>query len=85
MASPDSGRTHYLHEFKVIRAFDTNKCSESRAIIFRDRFDAAKHIWPADLKAILDRLDNLPTDQGFPVGARAFVYQEVIDFGENLP
>ena len=48
------------------------------------RFDAAKHMWPADMKAILDRLDNLPTGQGFAAGARAFVYQEVIDFGKNL-
>ena len=41
-------------------------------------------MWPSDMKAILDRLDNLPTGQGFTAGARAFVYQEVIDFGKNL-
>lgn len=45
------------------------------------RFDASKHMWPGDLKAIADRLNNLPTDKGFPAGARAFIYQEVIDLG----
>ena len=49
------------------------------------RFDAAKHMWPADMKAILDRLDNLPTAHGFPQGARVFVYQEVQDFGNSSP
>ncbi|CAG7825995.1 unnamed protein product [Allacma fusca] len=45
------------------------------------RIDAAKHVWPEDLKVIFDRLNNLPTDHGFPSGARAFVVQEVIDNG----
>jgi hypothetical protein len=43
--------------------------------------DAAKHIWPEHLKDIFDRLDDLNMDHGFPAGARAFVAQEVIDFG----
>ena len=42
------------------------------------RIDAAKHMWPQDLKAIFDRLDDLPTSAGFASGARPFIYQEVI-------
>jgi alpha-amylase len=45
------------------------------------RVDASKHMWPGDLKAIFDSLNNLPTDQGFPSGARPFIFQEVIDNG----
>jgi alpha-amylase len=45
------------------------------------RVDAAKHMWPGDLKNIFDRLNNLPTSQGFPSGARPFIVQEVIDGG----
>nr|DBA18161.1 TPA: hypothetical protein GDO54_016443 [Pyxicephalus adspersus] len=44
------------------------------------RLDAAKHMWPGDLKAITDRLTNLNT-RWFPSGARPFIYQEVIDLG----
>jgi alpha-amylase len=38
-------------------------------------------MWPGDLKYLLDQLNNLPTDHGFPAGARSFVFQEVIDLG----
>jgi hypothetical protein len=38
-------------------------------------------MWPGDLKAISDRLDNLPTAKGFPAGSRPYVYMEVIDQG----
>jgi alpha-amylase len=38
-------------------------------------------MWPADMKAIFDQLNNLPTDQGFPAGSKPFVFQEVIDLG----
>ncbi|NXB74452.1 AMYP amylase, partial [Donacobius atricapilla] len=44
------------------------------------RIDAAKHMWPADLRAVLDKLQDLNT-QWFPVGTRPFIYQEVIDLG----
>ncbi|NP_001079910.1 amylase, alpha 2B (pancreatic) S homeolog precursor [Xenopus laevis] len=44
------------------------------------RLDAAKHMWPGDLKAISDRLNNLNT-KWFPAGARPFIFQEVIDLG----
>ena len=40
------------------------------------RIDAAKHMMPADLLNILDRLHNLNT-KWFPSGKRPFVYQEV--------
>lgn len=43
------------------------------------RIDAAKHMWPADIAAILAKLNPLPTDQGFPAGSKFYVFQEVID------
>jgi len=42
------------------------------------RIDAAKHMWPGDLQAILSSLNDLPTSKGFPGGSRPFIYQEVI-------
>ncbi|ODN02193.1 Pancreatic alpha-amylase [Orchesella cincta] len=48
------------------------------------RVDAAKHMWPEDMKATLDRLNNLPTEHGFPAGARPLIYQEVIE-GDSEP
>ncbi|XP_025919679.1 pancreatic alpha-amylase-like, partial [Apteryx rowi] len=44
------------------------------------RIDAAKHMWPGDIKAFLDKLHNLNTNW-FSSGSRPFVYQEVIDLG----
>lgn len=46
------------------------------------RIDAAKHMWPADLRAIYARLDNLSTEF-FPAGTKPFIYQEVIDLGKG--
>ncbi|KAJ2948964.1 hypothetical protein O0L34_g5903 [Tuta absoluta] len=48
------------------------------------RIDAAKHMWPGDLRAIFDRLHNLNTEHGFPGGARPYIYQEVIDLGGEV-
>ncbi|CAL4155730.1 unnamed protein product, partial [Meganyctiphanes norvegica] len=48
------------------------------------RFDASKHMWPGDMKAIIDSLSNLPS-QWFKAGARPFVVQEVIDMGVGEP
>lgn len=45
------------------------------------RVDAAKHMWPEDLKAIYSSVKNLNTDFGFPKNARPYIYQEVIDLG----
>ncbi|ODM98916.1 Alpha-amylase 1 [Orchesella cincta] len=45
------------------------------------RIDAVKMMWPADLKAIFDSLDNLPTQYGFAAGSRAFIYSETVDLG----
>jgi len=42
--------------------------------------DACKHMWPGDLKAIFDGLNNLNTEF-FPAGSRPFIVQEVIDGG----
>ncbi|ODM96628.1 Pancreatic alpha-amylase [Orchesella cincta] len=47
------------------------------------RIDASKHMWPADMKAILDKLDNLPVQHGFSANARPFIVQEVIDLGNE--
>ncbi|NXY48271.1 AMYP amylase, partial [Ceuthmochares aereus] len=44
------------------------------------RIDAAKHMWPKDVKAILDKLKDLNTTW-FSAGTRPFIYQEVIDLG----
>ncbi|KAK2502601.1 hypothetical protein MC885_006777, partial [Smutsia gigantea] len=44
------------------------------------RIDASKHMWPGDMKAILDKLHNLNTNW-FPEGSKPFIYQEVIDLG----
>nr|XP_053637375.1 pancreatic alpha-amylase-like isoform X1 [Cherax quadricarinatus]XP_053637376.1 pancreatic alpha-amylase-like isoform X1 [Cherax quadricarinatus] len=44
------------------------------------RIDAAKHMWPVDLKIIFGRLKNLTTTY-FPKTARPFIFQEVIDLG----
>lgn len=43
------------------------------------RLDASKHMWPGDIKAILDKLDNLNTSW-FPEGSRPFIYQEVYEY-----
>jgi len=44
------------------------------------RIDAAKHVWPDDLKFIYAHLHNLNTNH-FESNSRAFIYQEVIDLG----
>ncbi|XP_021052623.1 pancreatic alpha-amylase-like [Mus pahari] len=40
------------------------------------RLDAAKHMWPGDIKAVLNKLRNLNT-KWFPQGSRPFIFQEV--------
>ncbi|XP_055858834.1 alpha-amylase A-like [Episyrphus balteatus] len=45
------------------------------------RVDACKHMWPADLKVIYSRLNNLSIEHGFAKGSRPFIFQEVIDLG----
>jgi len=41
--------------------------------------DASKHMWPGDMQEILSKVNNLPTEHGFPAGARPFLFQEVIE------
>lgn len=41
------------------------------------RIDAAKHMWPGDMKAFLDKLKDLNTEW-FSPGTKPFIYQEVI-------
>jgi hypothetical protein len=41
-------------------------------------------MWPEELKAIIDGLEDLPTDQGFLRGSTPFIFQEVIDLGMDL-
>ncbi|XP_018351449.1 PREDICTED: alpha-amylase-like [Trachymyrmex septentrionalis] len=47
------------------------------------RVDAAKHMWPEDLKVIYSRVKNLNPKHNFPSGARPYVFQEVIDYGSE--
>jgi alpha-amylase len=44
------------------------------------RIDAAKHMWPGDIFATLQRLNYLSTTW-FPGNTRPYIYQEVIDMG----
>jgi len=44
------------------------------------RLDACKHMWPGDIQALLNGLNNLNT-QWFPAGTRPYIFQEVIDMG----
>ncbi|XP_055383835.1 alpha-amylase 1-like [Condylostylus longicornis] len=46
------------------------------------RIDAAKHMWPKDLKQIYENIKNLNTEF-FPRNSRPFIYQEVIDLGDE--
>lgn len=65
----------YIIRFKRL----SKHCSVNKNISFS--FDASKHMWPGDLQVISSRLNDLPTDKGFPAGTRPFIYQEVIDLG----
>lgn len=47
------------------------------------RLDAAKHMWPGDIRAFLDKLNNLNI-QWFPEGTKPFIYQEVISMFSPL-
>ncbi|XP_064112999.1 alpha-amylase-like isoform X2 [Macrobrachium nipponense] len=47
------------------------------------RVDASKHMWPEDLRAILELTHDLNTEQGFPAGTRPFFAHEVIDLGNG--
>ena len=44
------------------------------------RMDAAKHMWPGDLRAIFGKLHNL-NSKYFSGGTKPFIFQEVIDMG----
>lgn len=57
------------------------KSSTGSELFVPSRIDAAKHMWPGDLRIIYDRLNNLNTAHGFPANARPYIYQEVIDYG----
>ncbi|EEZ98454.1 alpha-amylase [Tribolium castaneum] len=41
------------------------------------RIDAARHMWPSDLREIYSNLKNLNTEFGFAENLRPFIYQEV--------
>lgn len=45
------------------------------------RVDAAKHMWPNDLKIMYSRLKNLNSDHHFDNDARPYIFQEVTDYG----
>lgn len=46
------------------------------------RVDAAKHMWPGDLRAVFGRLHDLNSAY-FPSGTKPFIFQEVIDMGHE--
>lgn len=74
------GLTDLYGELPYVRQKVTEYFNHLTAIgVAGIRIDAAKHMWPADIKAMLDGLNELPTDQGFPAGSKMYVYQEVID------
>ncbi|XP_071440986.1 alpha-amylase-like [Hetaerina americana] len=45
------------------------------------RVDAAKHMWPEDLRSIFSRLDDLKESHGFARNSKPLIFQEVIDLG----
>lgn len=45
------------------------------------RVDAAKHMWPEDLRVIYNRVKNLNIAHGFAGDSRPYIVQEVIDLG----
>lgn len=45
------------------------------------RVDAAKHMWPKDLKVIYSSIKNLNVEHGFAPNSKPFIVQEVIDLG----
>ncbi|XP_053676132.1 alpha-amylase I-like [Anopheles nili] len=47
------------------------------------RMDASKHMWPDDLEAIYNRLLPLNPAFEFPMFADPYIYQEVIDLGNE--
>ncbi|XP_068633517.1 alpha-amylase 2-like [Battus philenor] len=47
------------------------------------RIDAAKHMWPNDLREIYKHLHHLNTDFGFPPNTKPYIYQEVIYYGNE--
>ncbi|XP_049873289.1 alpha-amylase 4N-like isoform X1 [Pectinophora gossypiella] len=47
------------------------------------RVDAAKHMWPEDLKNIYSRLDNLNPEFGFAPNSKPYIFQEVIYYGNE--
>lgn len=47
------------------------------------RVDAAKHQWPNDLKIMYNRLNFLNTSFGFASKSDPFIYQEVVDSGNE--
>jgi len=48
------------------------------------RIDAAKHMWPADIRNTFAKVSNLNT-QWFPANTRPYIYQEVIYWGGSGP
>lgn len=48
------------------------------------RIDAAKHMWPGDLRIIYNAIKQLNREHGFSAGSRAYIAQEVIDLGGEV-
>uniref|UniRef100_A0A023EVZ4 Alpha-amylase n=1 Tax=Aedes albopictus TaxID=7160 RepID=A0A023EVZ4_AEDAL len=74
---PDLNQTTQWVQDRIVDLM--NKCVDYGVAGFR--VDAVKHMWPADLKVIYEKVKNLNSTHGFKSGARPFITQEVIDLG----
>ncbi|XP_052741478.1 alpha-amylase [Bicyclus anynana] len=75
----DLNQTEEYVRNKIVRYF--NKLIKLGVAGFR--VDAAKHMWPNDLREIYKRLYNLNPAFGFAADARPYIYQEVIYYGNE--
>lgn len=91
-ADPENARTCELHGYRDLNQTDLNVRYHQIYLLntFVDagvagfRIDSAKHMWPTDLEHILGNMHNLSVPYGFRDGARPFIAQEVVDFGEGI-
>ncbi|XP_047533155.1 alpha-amylase-like [Vanessa atalanta] len=70
----DLNQTEEYVRKKIVRYF--NKLIKLGVAGFR--IDAAKHMWPSDLKEIYKQLNNLNPEYGFVPRTKPYIYQEVI-------
>lgn len=75
---PDLNQTHPYVRSKIVEFM--NRCIDHGVGGFR--VDAAKHMWPKDLREMYSQLHDLKSNiRHIPLNAKPFIYQEVIDLG----